>query len=96
MSEKMIRGDPIERSFKNKGTVEVRPLPLAPILLVQKSACAGEAGVTVAVETCKRSLNWRWGCSGKILRCSSQFSASTRMECSNVNFSRVLGIENRA
>ena len=45
MSEETIEGGSIERSFKNKGTVEVRPLPLAPILLVQKSACVGEAGV---------------------------------------------------
>ena len=37
-------------------------------MLVQKSACAGEAGVeevAVAVGTCKGSLNRRWGCSGK-------------------------------
>ena len=63
-------------------------------LLVQKSACAGEAGVeeaAVAAGTCKGSLNRRWGCSGKTLRRSSQFSASTRMECSNGEFSRVLG-----
>ena len=63
------------------------------ILLVQKSACAGEAGVeeaAVAAGTCKGSLNRRWGCSGKTLRRSSQFSASTRMERSNGEFSRVL------
>ena len=91
MSEKITGGGPIERSFKNKGTVKTQALPLAPILLVQKSAYAGEAGVAVATGTCKRSLNRRWGCFGKILRHSSQFSASTRMECSNKNFSRVLG-----
>ena len=86
---KMTRDGPIERSFKNKGTVKVHPLPLALILLVQKSACVGEVGVPVAVGTCKRSLNWRWGCFGKTLRRSSQFSALTRMECSNGEFSRV-------
>ena len=67
--------------------------------MVQKSASAGEAGVegvAVAVGTCKRSLNQSWGFSGKILRRSSQFSASTRMECSNKNFSRIFGIENGA
>ena len=93
MSEKTTRGSPVERSFKNKGTAKARPLPLASILLVQKSTCVGEArveGVAVAIGTCKRSLNRRWGCSGKTLRCSSQFSASTRMERSNGEFSRVL------
>ena len=83
----------VEHSFKNKDAAKVQPLPPTPILLVQKSACAGEAGVeeaAVAVGTCKGSLNRRWGCSGKTLRCSSQFSASTRMECSNGEFSRVL------
>ena len=93
VSEEMIRGGSIERSFKNKDTAKVRALLLAPILLVQKSACAGEAGVgevAVAVGTCKGSLDRRWGCSGKTLRRSSQFSASTRMECSNGEFSRVL------
>ena len=63
------------------------------VLLVQKSVCTGEAGVeeaAVAVGTCKGSLNRRWGCSGKTLRRSSQFSASTRMECSNGEFSKVL------
>ena len=92
MPEEMPGGGPVERSFKDKGTAKVQPLPLAPILLVQKSACTGEAGVegvAVAVGTCKRSLNRRWGYSGKTLRHSSQFSASTRMECSNGNFSRV-------
>ena len=59
MSEKITRGGSVERSFKNKGTVKVQPLPLAPILLMQESAYAGEAGVTVAVGTCKRSLNRR-------------------------------------
>ena len=92
VSEKMAGGGPVKRSFKNKGTAKVHAL-LLPILLVQKSACIGEAeveGVAVAVGTCKRSLNRRWGCSGKTLRRSSQFSTSTRMECSNGNFSRVL------
>ena len=94
MPDKMIGGGSVERSFKNKGTAKTQLLPLAPILLVQKSTCVGEAGVVgvaVAAGTYKRSLNRRWGCSGKTLRCSSQFSASTRMECSNGNFSRVLG-----
>ena len=92
MSEEMPGGGPVERSFKNKDTVKTQPLALAPILLVQKSARTGEAGVegvAVAVGTCKRSLNRRWGCSGKTLRRSSQFSASIKMECSNENFSRV-------
>ena len=93
VSEKMTGGDPVERSFKNKGTAKTQPLPLAPIMLVQKSAGIGEAGVegvAVIVGTCKGSLNQSWGCSGKTLRCSSQFSASTRIECSNKNFCRVL------
>ena len=92
MPEKMAGSGSVERSFKNKGTAEVRPLLLAPILLVQKSACTGEAGVgevAVAAGTCKGSLNRRWGCSGNTLRRSSQFSASTKMECSNGEFSRV-------
>ena len=86
MSEKMTRGGSVERSFKNKGTAKTHALPLAPILLVQKSTCIGETrveGVAVAIRTYKRSLNRSWGCSGKTLQCSSQFSASTRMECSN-------------
>ena len=61
-------------------------------LLVQNSADVGEAGVeevASAVGTCKRSLNQSWGCSGKTLRCSSQYSVSTEIECSNENFSRV-------
>ena len=93
MSEKMIGISPVEDSLKNKGTAKTRPLPLAPILLVQKSTGIGEAGVegvAVAVGICKESLNQSWGCSDKTLRCSSQFSASTKMECSNRNFSRVL------
>ena len=92
--EETIGDGSVERSFKNKNTAKTQaPLPLAPILLVQKSACAGEAGVegvAVAAGTCKGSLNRRWGCSGKTLRRSSQFSAPTRMECSNGEFSRVL------
>ena len=55
-------------------------------LLVQNSVDAEEAGVgriTTAVGTCKESLNRSWGCSEKILRCSSQYSASTEMEHSN-------------
>ena len=70
MSEETTKGGSVECSFKNKGTAEVRPLPLAPILLVQKSAYVGEArveGVAVAVGTYKGSLNRRWGCSGKTL-----------------------------
>ena len=92
MSEKMTGSGLVECSFKNKGTVKTQPLPLAPILLVQKSTGVGEAGVkgvAVAVGTCKGSLNRSWGGSGKTLRRSSQFSASTRMECSNKNFSRI-------
>ena len=93
MSEKMIGISPVEHSLKNKGTAKTRePLLLAPILLVQKSAGVGEAvveGVVVAAGTCKESLNQSWGCSSKTLRRSSQFSASTRMECSNENFSKI-------
>ena len=92
----MVGSGSVEHSFKNKGTAKVYALLLAPILLVQKSACAGEAGVgeaAVAVGTCKGSLNRRWGCSGKTLRRSSQFSSSTRMECSNGEFSRVFEIK---
>ena len=70
MSEKMTRGSPIEHSFKNKGTVKIQPLPLVPILLVQNSTKAGEAGAgmtAATVGTCKRSLNQSWGCSSKTL-----------------------------
>ena len=55
-------------------------------LLVQNSTDAGEArvkGITAAVGTCKGSLNPELGCSGKNLRRSSQYSASTEMEHSN-------------
>ena len=94
MSEKMTEISPIEHSFKNKGTTKTqRPLPLAPILLVQNFIEVGEAGAgmtAAAVGTCKESLNRSWGCSGKTLRRSSQFSTLTRMECLNRNFSRVL------
>ena len=45
MSEKMIRISPIEHSFKNKGTMKTHTLPLALILLVQKSTGIREAGV---------------------------------------------------
>ena len=92
MPDRMTGGGSVERSFKNKGIAKTQALPLAPILLVQKFARTGEAGVeevAVAVGTCKGSLNRRWGCSGKTLRRSSQFSTSTRMECSNGEFSRV-------
>ena len=64
MSEKMIGGGPIERYFKNKGAVKTQALPLAPILLVQKSTYieeAGVEGVAVAVGTCKGSLHQSWG-----------------------------------
>ncbi|XP_073103981.1 FLUCTUATING-LIGHT-ACCLIMATION protein 1, chloroplastic isoform X3 [Elaeis guineensis] len=44
---------------------------------------AGVEGIASAVGTCKESLNRSWGCSGKILRRSSQYSASTEMEHSN-------------
>ena len=55
-------------------------------MLVQNSVDAGEAeveGITAAVGTWKESLNRSWGCSGKIFRRSSQYSASTEMEHSN-------------
>ena len=55
-------------------------------MLVQNSTDVGEAGVkgiTATVGTCKESLNRSWGCSDKILRRSSQYSASTEMEHSN-------------
>ena len=61
-------------------------------LLVQNSVEARVAGVEMtaaAVGTCKESLNRSWGCSGKILRRSSQYSASTEMECSSENFDKV-------
>ena len=86
MSKKMIRDSPVKYSFKNKGPAKTQILPLVPILLAQNFANVGEAGVegiTAAVGTCKESLNWSWGCSGKPLRCSSQYSASTEMEHSN-------------
>ena len=63
------------------------------ILLVQNFVEAGEArvGMTAAtIRTCKGSLNQSWGYSDKTLRRSSQYSASTEMECSRKNFSRVL------
>ena len=56
----MTRDGPVEHSFKNKGTAKTQALPLAPILLVQKSVGVGEAGVegvAVAAGTCKESLN---------------------------------------
>ena len=92
MSEKMTEGSPVEHSFKNKGIAKTQALPLAPILLVHNSVEVGEAGAGMtasAVGTCKGSLNRSWGCSDKTLRCSCQFSASTKMECLNENFSRV-------
>ena len=61
-------------------------------VLVQNSIEVGEAGAgmtAAAIETCKESLNQSWGCSGKTLRCSSQYSASTEMDCSSRNFGRV-------
>ena len=61
-------------------------LSLASILLVQNSTDAGEAGIeeiAAAIGTCKKSLNQSWGCSGKTLRRSSQYSASTKMKHSN-------------
>ena len=70
MSEKMIGIDPVEHSFENKGTAKTRPLPLAPILLVQNPVEVGEAGAgmtAAAIGTCKESLNRSWRCSGKIL-----------------------------
>ena len=92
MLEKMIEISPVEHSFKNKGTAKTHALPLAPILLVQNSVEVGEAGAgltAVTVGTCKESLNQSWGCSGKTLRRSSQYSASTEIECSSKNFGRV-------
>ena len=82
----MIGDSPVEYSFKNKGPVKTQALPLAPILLVQNFADAEEAGVegiTATIGTYKGSLNQSWGCSGKTLRRSSQYSASTEMEYSN-------------
>ena len=94
MSEKMIGDSLVEHSFKDKGTVKTHaPLPLALILLVQNSAEVGVVGVemtTAVVGTCKGSLNRSWGCSGKTLRRSNQYSASIEIECSSGNFSRVL------
>ena len=92
MSKKMTRDSPVEHSFKNKSTAKTA-LPLAPILLVQNFVEARVAGVEMTatvVGTCKGSLNQSLGCSGKTLRCSSQYSASTEMECSSRNFCRVL------
>ena len=89
----MTGGSTVEHSFKNKGTVKTQALPLVPILLVQNFIEVGVAGVEMtvaAVGTYKESLNRSWGCSDKTLRCSSQYSASTEMECSSGNFSRVL------
>ena len=86
MSKKMIEDSPVEYSFKNKDPAKIQTLPLASILLVQNSVNTGEArveGITAAVGTCKKSLNQSWGCSGKTLRCSIQYSASTEMEHSN-------------
>ena len=86
MSKKMIGDSPVEYSFKNKGPMKIVALPLAPVLLVQNSADAREAGVeeiTIVVGTSKKSLNRSWRCSGKIFRGSSQYSASTEMEHSN-------------
>ena len=63
-------------------------------MLVQNSADVGAAGVEMTVAatgTCKGSLNRSWGCSGKTLRRSSQYSISTEMEYPSGNFSRVLG-----
>ena len=54
-----VGGGSVEHSFKNKGAAKTQALPLAPILLVQKSTCTGEAGVgeaVVAARTCKGSL----------------------------------------
>ena len=92
MSEKVIEDSPVEHSFKNKDTAKTQILPLAPILLVQNFTDVGEGGVEITVATagtCKGSLNQSWGCSGKTFRRSSQYSASTEMECSNENFNRV-------
>ena len=86
MSKKMTGDSPIEYPFKNKSPAKTQPLSLVPILLVHNFIDAGEAGVegiTAATETCKESLNQSWGCSGKTLRRSSQYSASIEMEHSN-------------
>ena len=85
--KKMTGDSSVEYSFKNKGPAKTQALPLVPILFVQNSIDVGEAGVegiTAAAGTCKESLNRSWGCSDKILRCSSQYSVSTKMEHSNV------------
>ena len=86
MSKKMIGDNLVEYSFKNKGPAKTHTLPLVPILLVQNSTDVREArveGIAFAIGTCKESLNRSWGCSGKTLQCSSQYSASTKMEHSN-------------
>ena len=60
MPKKMTKDNLVEYSFKNKGTAKTqRALPLAPILLVQNSTDAREAGVeeiTATAGTCKGSL----------------------------------------
>ena len=79
----MIGISPVEHSLKNKGTTKVQALPLAPILLVQKSTDVGEAGVegvVIAIGTCKESLNRSWGCSGKTL--DAQVSSLPQQEWS--------------
>ena len=60
ISKKMTKDNSVEYSFKNKGTAKTQALPLAPILLVQNSADAGEAGVegiASVVGTYKGCLN---------------------------------------
>ena len=86
MSKKMVGDSLVEYSFKNKGPAKTQALPLASILLMQNSIDTGEVGVeeiATAVGTCKESLNQSWGCSGKTLRRSSQYSALTEMGHSN-------------
>ena len=51
MLEKMIGIGPVDHSFKNKGTAKTRPLPLAPILLVQNPVKVGEAGAGMTAAT---------------------------------------------
>ena len=88
----MIEISPVEHFFKNKGTAKTQALLLASILLVQNSIEVEEAGAgmtATAVGTCKESLNQSWGCSGKTLRRSSQYSASTEMECLKIGRAHV-------
>ena len=89
ISKKMTGDSLIEYSFKDKGPAKTQAaLLLVSILLVQNSTETEEAGVeeiTAAIGTCKKSLNWSWGCSCNTLQRSSQYFASKEMEHSNEN-----------